>query len=72
MTDESSDQSWLPSDTPHAVEVRDAQAAADVIGNGGRPASPPGVDAAADLELLRGLLAAYGADGVRRMIDSLM
>ena len=58
----------LPSDSPHAVEVRDAQAVADEMGPGGRGTSPPGVDA--DRELLRRLVATYGADGVRRMIDS--
>jgi hypothetical protein len=71
MTDETSAPTQLPSDTPHAVEVRAAQSAADVVGKGDRPASVPGADVDADLELLRGLVAAYGADGVRRMIDSL-
>jgi hypothetical protein len=37
----------------------------------GLAASTPGSDAAADLEVLRGLVAVYGAGGVRRMIDSL-
>jgi hypothetical protein len=70
MTDETQTPTRLPSDAqPPAVEVRDAQAVADGAGTGGRPAPAPGADA--DLELLRGLVAAYGADGVRRMIDSL-
>jgi hypothetical protein len=71
MTDETSDQNWLPSRPPHAVEVRDAQAAADLVGNRGRPPCSPGMDAAADRELLRGLVAAYGGDELRRMIESL-
>ena len=70
MTDEAPAPTRLPPDAqPHAAEVRDAQAAADGVAKDGR--APAGGDAAADLELLRGLVAAYGADGVRRMIDSL-
>ena len=71
MTDETSAPTQYPSDTPHAAEVRDAQSAADEVGKGDRPASVPGANVDADLELLRGLVAAHGADGVRRMIDSL-
>jgi hypothetical protein len=71
MKDETSDPTPLPSDTPHAVEVHDAQAVVDEVGKGGGPVSAPGADAKADLELLRRLVAAYGADRVRRMIDSL-
>jgi hypothetical protein len=71
VTDETQDPTRLPTDTPHAVEVRDAQAAEDALGKGSRPTSAPGADTVADLDILRGLIAAYGADGVRRMIDSL-
>ena len=71
MTAETPDPTQLPADVPHAVEVRDAQAAADAAGQGDRATPTPGADANADLELLRGLVAAYGVDGVRRMIDSL-
>jgi hypothetical protein len=70
MADETPDPTRLPADVPHAVEVHDAQAAADAVGQGDRATPPPGGDANADLELLRRLVAAYGADGVRRMIDS--
>ena len=70
MTDETPAPTRLPSDTPsHAVEVRDAQSAADDVRKDGRSVSAPGGNA--DLELLRDLVAAYGADGVRRMLDSL-
>jgi hypothetical protein len=71
MTDETTDPTRHGADTTHAVEVQDAQAAADELSTGCHAASAPGADAAADLKLLRGLVAAYGADGVRRMIDSL-
>jgi hypothetical protein len=68
MTDDTPAHNPLPPDSPHAVEVRDAQVAADELGTGSRGTSPPGVDA--DLALVRRLVATYGADGVRRMIDS--
>jgi hypothetical protein len=71
MPDDTPDRTGLPTDTPHATEVRDAQATADEAGTRRRAAPAAGGDAAADLELLRGLVAAYGADGVRRMLDSL-
>jgi hypothetical protein len=72
VTDQTPAPTRFPSDAPsHAVEVRDAQAAADEVREGCHAASAPGGDAAADLKLLRGLVAAYGVDGVRRMIDSL-
>jgi hypothetical protein len=58
----------LPSDSPHPAEVRSAQVAVDEVGKCARSASAPGSDAAVDLELLRGLVTMYGADGVRRMI----
>ena len=54
-----------PTDTTHAVEVHDAQAAADVVGKETHPGS------AEHLEVLRGLVGAYGIDGVRRMMDAL-
>ena len=71
MIDETHDPTCYPCDTTHAVEVRDAQADADEARKTCHAASAPGGDAAADLKLLRGLVAAYGEDGVRRMIDSL-
>jgi hypothetical protein len=71
VTDETQDSCCFPSDTTHAEEVRDAQAARDRVGERCRSTTAPARDAAADLQLLRGLVAAYGADGVRRMIDSL-
>jgi hypothetical protein len=61
----------LPADTPHMLEVWAAQSAADAVGAGGCPSSASGPDPNADLELLRVLVTAYGADGVRRMLDSL-
>jgi hypothetical protein len=70
MTDKTPAQTHLHSDT-HAVEVRDAQSAVDEAGKGSHTVSPPGEDLRADLELVRGLIAAYGTNGVRRMIDSL-
>ena len=69
MTDETPDPTQFRADVSHAVEVRDAQAAADAAGQGARATPTP--DADADLELLRGLVAVYGADRVRQMIDSL-
>jgi len=71
MTDDVQDPNCFPCGTTHAVEVRDAQAAADELSECGHADSAPGTDADADLKLLRRLVAAYGADGVRRMIDSL-
>jgi hypothetical protein len=71
MTDETRDPTCLSPNTSHAVEVRRAQADADEVRAGCHATSAPGADAAADLKLLRGLVAAYGVDGVRRMIDSL-
>ena len=71
MTDETPERNQLHSDTTHAVEVQDAQSAADEVGKSGRSDSPPGADSNSDLELLRSLIAAYGKHGVRRMIDSL-
>jgi hypothetical protein len=71
MTDETPDRTWLHSSTTHAVEVRDAQSAADEVGKSSRTVSPLGVDTNSDLELLRRLVAAYGKRSVRRMIDSL-
>jgi hypothetical protein len=71
MTDESRDPTCLSPNNSHAVEVRNAQADADEVREHCRATSAPGADAAADLELLRGLVAAYGVDAVRRMLDSL-
>lgn len=71
VTDETQDSRCFPSDTTHAEEVQDAQAAKDRVGERCRSTSAPDRDADADLQLLRGLVAAYGADGVRRMIESL-
>jgi hypothetical protein len=71
MQDQKLDPNCLPSDTPHPAEVRAAQVAADGVEECVHPVAVPGSDAAADLELLRGLVDVYGADGVRRMIDSL-
>ena len=70
MADETREPTRLASDSTHATEVRDAQAAKDEVGERRRATSVPGRDAAADLSLLHALVAAYGADGVRRMIDS--
>jgi hypothetical protein len=44
MIDETPDQTRLHSKNTHAVEVRDAQSAADEVGKGSRPVSPPGED----------------------------
>lgn len=71
MTDETPDPTQLPANVPHAEEVHDAQAAADAVGQGDHAIPTPGRDANADLELLRRLVAAYGVEGVRQMIDSL-
>jgi hypothetical protein len=72
MKDETPAPTRLASDpSPHALEVQNAQAAADDVGKGRRAASTPCGDADSDLELLRGLVAAYGTEGVRRMLDSL-
>lgn len=71
MRAETRDPTQFPSNTPHAAEVRDAQATADELGKSCDAASAPGDDVAADLNLLRGLVAAYGADTLHRMIDSL-
>ena len=72
MTDETPDRTRLNSETTHAVEVQDAQSAADEVEKCGRPVSPPGEDTNADLELIRSLVAVYGTNGVRRMIDSVV
>jgi hypothetical protein len=71
VTDETPDASCFPSDTTHAEEVQDAQAAKDKVGERCRSTSAHDRDADADLQLLGGLVAAYGADGVRHMIESL-
>jgi hypothetical protein len=71
MPDETRDPTLLPSNTPHATEVRDAQAVADDVRKTCHAASAPGGDVAADLKVLRGLVAVYGVDGMHRMIDSL-
>lgn len=71
MPDEPSVAILPPADPPHAVVVRDAQATLDAADTAGREAPLPGRNLAADRELLRALVAAYGADGVRGMIDSL-
>ena len=68
MTEKTPGPTQLPSNTaPHIEEVLDAQATADDA----EKAAAPGSDVDADLEVLRSLVAAYGAAGVRRMIDSL-
>jgi hypothetical protein len=72
MTDGTPALTRLHSETTHAVEVRDAQSAADEVGKCGRPVSPPGEDTNADLEVIRSLVAVYGTNGVRRMIDSVV
>ncbi len=71
MPDETSVAILPPAAPPHAVEVRDAQATLDASETADRERPRPGGDWVADRELLRALVAAYGADGVRAMIDSL-
>jgi hypothetical protein len=72
MIDETPDQTRLHPKTTHAVEVRDAQSAADEVGKSSRSVLPPGEDTNVDLELIRSLVAVYGTDGVRRMINSIV
>lgn len=71
MPDVTSEPILPPAEPPHATEVRDAQATLDACCAVGREVPLPGGDLTADRELLRALVAAYGADGVREMIDSL-
>jgi hypothetical protein len=51
--------------------VQHAQAVADEVRKSCHATSAPGADLTADLKLLRGLVAVYGADMVRSMIDSM-
>ncbi|QJW94642.1 hypothetical protein [Frigoriglobus tundricola] len=71
MLDRTLAPTTLSCTVPHAEEVRAAQAAVDAAETGSSAASVPGANAGADLELLRRLVAAYGVDGVHRMIESL-
>ena len=71
MIDETRGSMCLPCDTSHAVEVQHAQAVADEVRKSCHATSAPGADLTADLKLLRGLVAVYGADRVRSMIDAM-
>lgn len=71
MPDVTSEPILPPAEPPHAVEVRDAQATLDASCTVVRETPLPGGNLVADRELLRALVAAYGADGVRKIIDSL-
>jgi hypothetical protein len=71
MSDVTSNPILQQAEVPHAIEVHTAQAALDDCGTVGRTGTTLDGNANTDREIVRSLVAAYGAEGVRQMIDTL-